>query len=201
MVSSTQISRPNSTYTKYNHWACPRQRGNLYYSTPRAGCEQTPIPEVPNPESKPLSYPFEPAPKTLTFESMVGKLRLIMQGFPDKRTGSNIGYRMEDVGMGAFAVFFTQSPSFLQFQRDMDKQLGNSNAQSLLQMGEIPCDNHIRDLLDEVPPTEVLPMFGYLFEGLKASGHLAAYRSIRGPAGGPGWDGASLVQEDSLRPM
>ena len=81
--------------------------------------------------------------------------------------------------MGAFAVFFTQSPSFLQFQRDMDKKLGKSNAQSLLQMGEIPCDNHIRDLLDEVPPTEVFPMFGYLFEGLEASGHLEAYRSVK----------------------
>jgi len=103
-----------------------------------------------------------------------------MQGFPDKRTGSNTRYAMEDAGMGAFAVFFTQSPSFLQFQRDMDKKLGKSNAQSLLQMGEIPCDNHIRDLLDEVPPAEVLPMFGYLFEGLKASGHLEAYRSVQG---------------------
>ena len=111
---------------------------------------------------------------------MVGKLRSIMQGFPDKRTGSNTVYPMEDVGMGAFAVFFTQSPSFLQFQRDMDKKLGKSNAQSLLQMGAIPCDNHIRDLLDEVPPAEVLPMFGYLFDGLKASGHLEAYRSVKG---------------------
>ena len=111
---------------------------------------------------------------------MVGKLRSIMQGFPDKRTGSNTVYPMEDVGMGAFAVFFTQSPSFLQFQRDMDKKLGKSNARSLLQMGAIPCDNHIRDLLDEVPPAEVLPMFGYLFDGLKASGHLEAYRSVKG---------------------
>jgi hypothetical protein len=34
--------------------------------------------------------------------------------------------------MGAFAVFFTQSPSFLQFQRDMDKKLGKSNAQRYL---------------------------------------------------------------------
>jgi len=127
-----------------------------------------------------LSYPFEPARGTLTFDSMIGKLRSIMQGFPDKRTGSNTRYAMEDAGMGAFAVFFTQSPSFLQFQRDMDKKLGKSNAQSLLQMGEIPCDNHIRDLLDEVPPAEVLPMFGYLFEGLKASGHLEAYRSVQG---------------------
>jgi hypothetical protein len=111
---------------------------------------------------------------------MVGKLRSIMQGFPDKRTGSNTVYPMEDVGMGAFAVFFTQSPSFLQFQRDMDKKLGKSNAQSLLQMGAIPCDNHIRDLLDEVPPAEVLPMFGYLVDGLEASGHLETYRSVNG---------------------
>ncbi len=111
---------------------------------------------------------------------MVNQLRSVMQDFPDKRTGSNTRYRMVDAGMGAFAVFFTQSPSFLQFQRDMEKRRGQSNIQSLLQLEKIPCDNHIRDLLDEVPPAEVLPVFSSIFRDIKASGHLESYRSING---------------------
>ncbi len=111
---------------------------------------------------------------------MVKKLRTQMQGFQDKRTGSNIHYSMEDAAMGAFAVFFTQSRSFLQFQRDMEKQRGKSNAQSLFQMGEIPCDNHIRDLLDEGPPEHIFPVFADLFDGLNNHGHLEGYRAING---------------------
>ena len=32
--------------------------------------------------------------------------------FPDLRTGKNTQYELEDAALGAFAVFFTQSPSF-----------------------------------------------------------------------------------------
>ncbi len=51
---------------------------------------------------------------------------------------------MEDAAMGAFPVFFTQSPSFPAFQRTTEQNKGKSNAQTLFGMRHIPCDNHIR---------------------------------------------------------
>ena len=57
----------------------------------------------------------------LSFDSMVKYFRSTMAGFPDKRTGSNSYYSIEDAALGAFSVFFTQSPSFLAFQSDMQK--------------------------------------------------------------------------------
>jgi hypothetical protein len=39
-----------------------------------------------------------------------------MRRFPDKRTGRNLKYSMEDVEAAACSVFFTQSPSFLAHQ-------------------------------------------------------------------------------------
>ena len=113
----------------------------------------------------------------LSFGSMVKWLRSTMAAFPDKRRGSNCHYSIEDAALGAFSVFFTQSPSFLTFQTNMRKNKGQSNAQTLFGMDEIPSDNHIRNLMDEVPPSEVNPMYHYIFDGIKESGYLKAFRS------------------------
>ena len=66
-----------------------------------------------------------------SFDNMVKHFRSLISDFPDKRTGSNTRYAIEDAGLGAFSVFFTQSPSFLAFQDTMQKAKGKSNAQSL----------------------------------------------------------------------
>ncbi|MDZ7698863.1 MAG: ISNCY family transposase [Deltaproteobacteria bacterium] len=108
---------------------------------------------------------------------MVSYLRSTMADFPDKRTGSNCRYSIEDAALGAFSVFFTQSPSFLSFQESMLKNKGISNAQTLFDMDQIPCDNHIRDLMDEVKPSNAYPVFHYIFNEIKDSGHLDAFRS------------------------
>ena len=116
-------------------------------------------------------------PQQLSFDSMVNYLRSTMAGFHDKRTGSNCRYSIEDAALGAFSVFFTQSPSFLSFQESMLKNKGISNAQTLFDMEQIPCDNHIRDLMDEVEPSSAHPVFHYIFNGIKELGHLDAFRS------------------------
>ena len=111
------------------------------------------------------------------FDSMVSYLRSTMANFPDKRIGTNTRYSIEDAALGAFSVFFTQSPSFLSFQKAMLKNKGISNAQTLFDMDQIPCDNHIRNLMDDVEPSEVYPVYHYIFDGIKDSGHLDAFRS------------------------
>ena len=78
----------------------------------------------------------------------LGRLSEEMQ---DKRAGRhNQQYDVGDAVRGAFAVFFTQSASFLAHQRDMKRQRGQNNAESVFRIGRIPSDNHIRDLLDPV---------------------------------------------------
>ncbi len=113
----------------------------------------------------------------LTFDNMVKYLRATFVNFPDKRTGQNLSYSLEDAALGAFSVFFTQSPSFLSFQNSMEKTKGKSNAQTLFAMDKIPSDNHIRDLLDVVAPSLVFPVFHYILEGIKDAGQLDAFRS------------------------
>src|SRR5450759_3490880 len=84
-------------------------------------------------------------------------LRGVLGGFADRRTGDNIKYSMQDIGLGAFSVFFTQCPSFLAHQKTMQQAKGQSNAQSLFHLEQLPCDNHIREMLDPVPPERLFP--------------------------------------------
>ena len=76
-------------------------------------------------------------------ESLIGAVRRCCAGFPDQRTGTNVRYSMADIGMGAFSLFFVQSPSFLDFQRRLEAGHGRSNCQTLFGMSRIPTDNHI----------------------------------------------------------
>lgn len=112
-----------------------------------------------------------------TFDSMVKFFRRTIRVFPDIRTGSNNIYSIEDAALGAFSIFFTQSPSFLSFQNAMRKNKGKSNAQSLFAMSDIPCDNQIKNLLDIVPPAYVFPIFSYIFNGLNSAGYIETFRS------------------------
>ena len=95
------------------------------------------------------------------FDDLVGELRQTLAGLSDKRKGSNTMYSMETIGLSAFSVFFTQSPSFLAYQKTMEQNKGQSNAQTLFQIEKTPSDNHIRDRLDPVEPQEIPSMIAY----------------------------------------
>ncbi len=93
---------------------------------------------------------------------------------------ANTVYSMADAALGAFSVFFTQSPSFLDFQRTLQLAKGCNNALTLFGITQIPSDNQVRNLLDPVPPSAVFPVFSAVLEALQREGHLQAYRSING---------------------
>jgi hypothetical protein len=105
-------------------------------------------------------------------DSLLGSLRGSLDRFPDKRRGINTTYRMADVGMAAFSVFFMQSPSFLAHQRQFEEGHGRSNCASLFGITKIPRDNHIRDMLDPVSPALLHPVFAETVD--HSSGSMAA---------------------------
>ena len=117
-----------------------------------------------------------PAAQRLDFEGLIEGLKELLRQFPDQRTGKNWVYRIEDAALGAFAVFYTQSPSFLAHQTLMQQARGKSNAQTLFGMHEIPTDNHIRNLLDPVAPSYAFPLFERVFNELEAGGQLDGFR-------------------------
>ncbi|WP_346294235.1 ISNCY family transposase [Sphaerothrix gracilis] len=112
------------------------------------------------------------------FNTVVGSFRQRLSSLPDKRTGKNTRYGMEDAALSAFSVFFTQTPSFLAYQRMMAGSKGKSNAQSLFGVHQIPSDNQIRDLLDAVAPEQVFPVFEEILQVLAQQGQLEEFRSV-----------------------
>jgi hypothetical protein len=62
---------------------------------------------------------------------------------------------MGDAGLSAFSVFFLQSPSFLDYQRRMQKERGRNNASSLFGVHQIPSTQQIGNLLDPVAPAHL----------------------------------------------
>lgn len=108
----------------------------------------------------------------LTHDGLMGLLQRTFKQLPDNRIGQNTTYAIADAAAAAFGVFFTQSPSFLSYQRDMQRQKGHNNAQSLFGVEKIPSDNQIRNLLDPISPQDLYPPFWEIYDQLNAQGTL-----------------------------
>jgi hypothetical protein len=126
-----------------------------------------------------MSYPFKPQINILKLEELIKYIPEVFSRFPDFRKGApQSKYTMRDVAVSAFSVFFMQCPSFLAHQRDMHQKKGISNLRTLFLVQSIPSDNWVRQLLDLVSPEWVFPLFGYIVEALKQTGHLEKLKSI-----------------------
>jgi hypothetical protein len=125
-----------------------------------------------------MSTPF--GPYALTLDDITKQTRSTFETFVDPRKGKNKFYTMVDAALSAFSVFFTQSPSFLEYQRSLEQTQGHNNARTLFGVHEIPSDNQIRSLLDATPPDTLKPAYSFLFNALEQAGVVDAFRSVDG---------------------
>lgn len=115
------------------------------------------------------------------FRQFMNRLGRYVRQFPDVRKGGNHQlYTVADACLSAFGVFFTQSPSFLAYQREMHVRQGRDNAQSLFGVRDIPSDNEIRNLLDAVKPSYVGELFWETFAALQTQGLLTNHHGFAG---------------------
>ena len=108
------------------------------------------------------------------FDHLIGRWRAVSATLPDRRTGDNSRYAMADIALSAFSVFFTQCPSFLSFQQNMEQSRGRNNARSLFQVEHIPTDNHIRQTLDPIEPSHLFSLFDDQHRAFDQTGLLTA---------------------------
>src|SRR6266446_151689 len=115
----------------------------------------------------------------LCFEDLQSILHQRIDQLPDyRKAGPNTQYRIRDAALGAFGIFFTQSPSFLDYQRTLQQNTGQNNAHTLLGVEQIPCDNQVRTLLDPIAPSYLDPVFVEVFERLEQHRLLAHFRVL-----------------------
>ena len=111
----------------------------------------------------------------LTFKHVLQVLNTTFSQLPDYRTGQNSQYPLRDAALSAFSVFFTQSPSFLAYQRTMQLKHGHNNAGSLFEVTAIPSDAQIRNLLDPLAPSELQAPFWDFLGRLEEGGVLTEH--------------------------
>ena len=115
--------------------------------------------------------------KKLTFDTFVSGIHKVCDKLPDYRKPSpNLKYSIKDSVLGAFSMFFNQSPSFLSHQRAMQQAKGRNNAHSLFGVTHIISDNQTRNNVDPISPEYFYPVFSDTFIQLNDSGHLDTYR-------------------------
>ena len=116
---------------------------------------------------------------TLKLEKIIKKFKEFWSKLPDKRKKSNrTTYTMSDAAMSAFAVFFMQCPSFLAFQRDMKKKKKRSNAGTLFQIENIPCNQQVKNILDPVEASEISGAYKWVLSELDEAGYLDEYNCL-----------------------
>jgi hypothetical protein len=87
----------------------------------------------------------------LDFDALKGILQRRINQLPDHRKPTH--YPIKDATLGAFGIFYTQSPSFLDYQHHLQQSKGQNNACTLFGVEQIPCNNQVRNLLDPLLPS------------------------------------------------
>jgi hypothetical protein len=109
-------------------------------------------------------------------EYALSSLEMAIGTFVDPRAGHhNLKYEMKEIAIGAFSVFFMRNESFLESQRHMESAQGINNLRSIFGVEQIPSDNYIRSILDNVSPEHLEPVFLDILNFLQSSGHLNCF--------------------------
>jgi len=89
----------------------------------------------------------------------------------DNRQEIKTDHVMHDVLMSGFAMMFFQDPSLLQFQQRMEDEAHMNNLTTLFQIHSIPKDTRMREVVDDVNPEELAPLFDDFFRPLQRGKH------------------------------
>src|SRR5262245_3616256 len=115
----------------------------------------------------------------LGFDALKSILYRQIDPLPDHRqAGPNTRYRIQDAALGAFGIFFTQSPSLLEYQRHLQQTKGQNHASTMFGVETLPCNNQIRNLRDPLLPSALDRVYFEVFEGLEQHGWLAHFRGL-----------------------
>ena len=114
------------------------------------------------------------------FDKIIKKLNENFEKLPDHRRGKNTQYEIRDAAVSAFGVFFTQSASFLAYQRLMEEKKGKNNLQNLFGVERTPSDNQVRNLLDGQDPEMLFDLFRYGLGVVQESGQLEDFKGESG---------------------
>jgi hypothetical protein len=103
---------------------------------------------------------------------------VVRSGFatiPDPR-GEDVDIPLTDALMSAFAMFSLKAPSLLAF----DKERAEGNLHTIYGIERVPCDTHMREILDLISPKVLRPVFTSVFRQLQRGKALESMEFLDG---------------------
>ena len=117
-------------------------------------------------------------PAQLRFRALVDFLAGTVQRLPDARLQDRVRLSLRDSYLSAFALFYLQDPSVLEFQRRFEHQVQSNNLRGVFGIAAIPSDTRLRELLD-APKAEFLnSVFQEYLRRVQRSKQLERYRFL-----------------------
>jgi hypothetical protein len=120
-------------------------------------------------------------------QGLLGGQRLLntilefFRSVPDPRTrAASIEYDLHEVLNAAFALFVLRFPSLLKFEEHWMESVVRENIQNVFQVSSVPSDTQMREILDDLVPQALRPLFKQLVGLAVQSKALLPYRFYEG---------------------
>ena len=112
---------------------------------------------------------------------LLGSLRETAARLPDNRKSSNgRKYSIRDAILSAFAVFYFQHPSLLNFQQDMHRKCKRNNLETLFEVRNIPCSDQMTNIVDGIASGGLSAAYEQAHEAAGEHGIIDGYRVLDG---------------------
>lgn len=115
--------------------------------------------------------------QSLNFEAIVELLRCNFKTVTDARDPRRVSYRVADQMMTAFALFFFQHPSLLEFQQRLEQKKGRNNLATMFGVRQVSSSTQLRENLDEVEAEGVRRLLPAFFEKIRRAGWAHQFQS------------------------
>lgn len=116
--------------------------------------------------------------KHLSFSALRRILSEHFAQITDTRQPGKVRFAMHDCLMSGFAMMLFQDPSLCDFQRRLQEVYQRSNLHSIFAVRDVPKDSQMRQLLDEISPDALQPIFPAFLGELQRGKQLEAYRLL-----------------------
>ena len=107
--------------------------------------------------------------KHLNITALRQSFSKIIRQVPDWRDQKKVNYSLHDIVMAAFSCMYFQCPSFLDYQKNLEKRLTTSNFHKMFDAKGIPKEGQIRNVLDQIDPKHFQAIFKHTFRHLQRS--------------------------------
>jgi hypothetical protein len=118
--------------------------------------------------------------KHLNFSALRKLISKRVLEIEDSRQNGKIEHELHDCCLNAFAMMFFQDPSINSFQERLQDARQKNNLKTIFNINTIPKSTQLRTVLDEVPSSEIEPLYADFLSPLQRGKQLERFEFLDG---------------------